>query len=640
MDKMIQMEEAARLIIENAKAVEETETVLLFHAVGRVAAVDYAAVLDQPSFDRSPLDGYAMQSTDITAATKEHPVELEVVETIYAGDEPVRCVESGQAVRIMTGAMIPKGADCVIRQEDVEPFRRKCADVDHLQEGEQHRTVRICTPLQAHQNICKRGEDIREGTVIIRCGEVITPAHGAVLAGQGIDYVKVYRRVRVAILATGSELVSSVGEREGRCNPLLNIQTKTKDIAPGRIYNTNGPMLAMRLVQLGMEPEFESVSDDLRLIQSKIEALTEQYDAVITTGGVSVGDKDYMPKAMELLGADILFHGVDIKPGTPMLTAICKDKPVYCLSGNPFAAAVTMELLALPGLFSMCGLHNVPIRRFQAVLQNDFPKASSHKRRFIRARKSGNGVSIPDNHSSGSLYTMIGCDCLVDIPKGSKALKAGDLVQVVELLDIYQTYDESESEIENIGEGTKIRKQVSDIPTLCICGCKNVGKTTFMEGLLPCLLKEGIRVGVIKHDGHDFTPDVPGTDSARIYGAGAYATAVYSDERQTYHTKQKQEIFEAIRDRLVMLQDEPPELILVEGLKDSAYDKIEIMRREISQESVVHGGRVLAVCNDFEYSETDRVKDMDQVHIYEKMKQFGISDYEQTARFIIEHYGL
>lgn len=587
-NQLMQLEEAERLIIENAGTVEETETSLLFHAVGRVVAVDYTAVLDQPLFDCSPLDGYAVRSADIVAASKDAPVQLEVTEIIYAGDTPKEYVGVGKAARIMTGAMIPEGADCVIRQEDVK--------------AEPNQSVWIYMPVRAQQNICKRGEDIKEGSTIIKRGEIITPAHGAVLAGQGIHSVEVYRRVKAAILTTGSELVSGAGETESSC-------------PSGKIYNTNGPMLAMRLAQLGIEAEYFSVSDDLQLIREKIETLSENYDAVITTGGVSVGDKDYMPEVMKQIGANLLFHGVDMKPGTPMLAALYKGKMIYALSGNPFAAAVTAELLAILGLLKTCGLHNVKTKRVHAILKNDFPKASSYKRRFIRARRVGNEVSIPDNHSSGSLFTMIGCDCLVDIPKGSGSLKAGDRVQVVELLTI-----------DAAGYGSEIEPAGERIPVVCICGRKNVGKTTMIEKLLPCLLEKGVRVGVIKHDGHDFVPDVPGTDSARLHAAGAYATAIYSEERQVYYTEQKNVSFEEIKNRLTALQKEPFDLLLVEGLKDSEYDKIEIMRKEISEQSAVHGGKLLAVCVDFDVCHAE--------------KQFSLDDHEQIAQYIIEHYGL
>ncbi len=583
---LVPLEEAGRLIIENVEIKQQTETIPLTQAVGRVIAFSYSALMDQPLFRRSPLDGYAVRSKDIAISSIEVPISLVVKEIIYAGDTPKQWIGAGEAARIMTGAMIPEGADCVIRQEDVK------TDTDHR--------VWITTPVRAQENICKRGEDIREGSLIIQQGETITPAHGAVLAGQGVYQVEVYTRVKTAILTTGSELLFDTKCESGNC-------------PSGKIYNTNGPMLAMRLSQLGMEAEYFLIADDIQSIQQKVESLAEQYDTVITTGGVSVGDKDYMPEVMKRMGAKILFHGVDMKPGTPMLTALYHGKLIYALSGNPFAAAVTAELLVIPGLQRMCGLHNYYPRRSWAVLKNTFPKASTGKRRFIRARREGNEVTIPDNHSSGSLFTMIGCDCLIDIPKGSDSLTAGSLVQVVELADCYNADYE--------------HKQPSSIPVLCICGQKNVGKTTLIENLLPCLLKKGIRVGVIKHDGHDFIPDVSGTDSARIHSAGACATVIYSEERQAFYSEQKHMSFEEIKERFFMLQKEPFDLLLVEGLKDSPYDKIEVMRKEIADQSAVHDGKLLAMCADFD---TNNVCN----------KQFWLEDYTSIAQFIIGHYRL
>ncbi|MDO5573546.1 MAG: molybdopterin-guanine dinucleotide biosynthesis protein B [bacterium] len=585
MRKMISLEEAEALIIENTVSVQTTEEVELTRALDRIAARDYQAVTDQPPFDRSPLDGYALCSADIVTASREQPVELSVIETIYAGDIPKQTVERGQAVRIMTGAMLPKGADCVIRQEDTEAVQEsKC---------------RIFACVKSQQNICRQGEDIRKGSVIIRQGTVMTPAHGAVLAGQGFFRVKVYARIRIAVLTTGTELISDIDESpESNREPEQEMQ--------GKIYDSNGSMLALRLTELGMDADIFHISDEKHLIQEKIQELTADYDAIITTGGVSVGEKDYIPEVMKQLGAKVLFHGVDIKPGTPMLSAVYQNKLVFCLSGNPFAAIATFELLAVSGLLKMTGLHNFKHHQFNAILLNDFPKQTIDRRRFIRAQHMEDGIRIPDNHSSGSLYSMIGCNCMIDIPAESGPLKAGTVVQAVELFDLRRLQE----------------RQGVDVPVICICGRKNAGKTTFIEGLLPFLLNEKLRVGVIKHDGHDFIPDVPGTDSARMHAAGAGTTAIYSDRRQAYYIEQEESQFEMVKNRLLTLQKQPLDLILVEGLKNSDYDKIEIMRQAVSKETVVHGGRLLAVCADF-------TADLEQ-----KLPHFGLTEYEQAARWM------
>ena len=596
MEKLITLEEAITLIIEHTVTASRMEEVSLQKALWRIAAEDYRAVTDQPPFDRSPLDGYALRSEDIVMATREHPCELTVIETVYAGDVPTKTVLSGQAVRIMTGAMLPKGADCVIRQEDTV----------EITQGDVKAGCQIFTPLKAHQNICRQGEDIRKGSVIIQKGTVIKPVHGAVLAGQGIFRINVYARVRAAILTTGSELVSDSDDHSAR-----DMQ--------GKIFNSNGVMLAMRLEELGIEADIYSISDDLLLIQQKIEELADHYDAIITTGGVSVGEKDYIPEVMKRLGAQVLFHGVDVKPGTPVLSAKYHDRMLYCLSGNPFAAMATLELLAVPGLLKRSGLYRIKHQRFSARLLNDFPKDSIKKRRFIRAQRQEKGIYIPDNHSSGSLYSMIGCNCMIDIPSGWCRLKKGETVQAVELFDLHSSYTE-------IGQNLKEEA----VRVLCICGCKNSGKTTLLEGILPYLQSYGMRINVVKHDGHDFKPDVPGTDSARIHAAGSFATVIYSNLRQAYYIEQNLEQdscpYEEVIDRLLSLQVCLPDLILIEGLKNSKYDKIEIIRSAVSEKSVVHNGSLLAVCTDLEHAVADR-----------SIKQFGLNDYEQIAEFIIQY---
>ena len=400
-------EEALRRVLDAAQALPRpaVETVPLDESCGRIAAAALCARMDQPPFDRSPLDGYALHSADTQGAGKDTPRTLPVVMKLCAGDAPVQPLPAGCAARIMTGAPLPAGADCVLMQELTD-----C--------GEEQ--VKIYRTLRPEENVVFRGEDIAEGTVIAPEGTALTPAHIGVLAGQGYAEVPVFRPLTVGVLATGSELL-----------------TPGDAWTPGKIYDANGAQNAARLRQLGFAVVREHCSDDPALIAERMQALLGRCDAVITSGGVSVGQKDYLPAVLEQLDAEMIFQGVAQKPGSPMMAAKLDGKLVFCLSGNPFAAAATLEQYALPALLCAAGRsrESCILPRTRRTLTTGFSKASKGNR-YLRARTCGGTVAIPGEgnaevHSSGSLSAMIGCDCLVELPAGSGPVEPGEEVEVL-----------------------------------------------------------------------------------------------------------------------------------------------------------------------------------------------------------------
>lgn len=548
----ITMEEARDRIIENIDIQQKTEECSIYQAAGRIVSRQYVANMNQPPFDRSPLDGFALNHEDVSEAGELHPVTLKITHTIYAGDDYRVTLYRGDAARIMTGAGIPKGADCVIRQEDVIFDEEK---------------VTIRNAMKARANICNRGEDTAVGDVLIQRGEVLTPSYGAVLAGQGYFEIEVYQPLKVGVLATGSELTE-------------------QPLRPGQIYNSNAPMLAMRLEQLGMVTRCDYCSDEIEIITDRIQGMLEICDVVITTGGVSVGDKDYLPQVVDMLHGKLLFHGVAMKPGSPMMAATIQNKLLICLSGNPFAAMATLELIALPGLLKASGRTRYYPSIRTARLKNAFPKSSKAGRRFIRARYEEGTVSIPDNHSSGSIASMIDCNCLVDIAEGSGSLPIGEAVRCVMTIN------------DDAALATETGNIEKKIPVYCISGSKNVGKTTVLEQLVKILTDKGYRIGVVKHDGHDFIPDVPATDSFRMREAGAAAVAVYSSERILMYRQCDTKLLpELVVKELRQFVDDKVDMILVEGWKNSTYPKIEIMREAISTDRVATSP-VCAICSD------------------------------------------
>lgn len=395
----IPVEEAIARIMGAVGAPERTETKALYEALGRILAEDVKAVIPQPPFTRSPLDGYALRAEDIRGADRGHPVSLPVVCFIPAGGTAGAPLPEGCAARIMTGAPIPEGADCVIRQEDTDQGEAQAAF--------------YCEGMSG-QNICRQGEDIEAGEVLVSAGTRLSFAHLGVMAGQGIGTVQVFPKVRAAVMATGDELVA--------CG---------KPLKPGQIYDSNCMMLAARLTEMGVEPVMcPSGLDDLEELTRITDGLLRQYPLVITTGGVSVGQKDYMPEVAVRAGTRLLFHGIAAKPGSPVLAAERDGSVLLALSGNPFASVATFELLAVPALAKMAGEKHWKALRVTARLNGEFSKGSA-MRRFVRARIEGGIVTVPEKgHSSGGIGTLSGCNCLVDIPGGSGPLAAGDEVTV------------------------------------------------------------------------------------------------------------------------------------------------------------------------------------------------------------------
>ena len=399
----IELEQAQEMVRASVTHCCEAEDIGIEQLHGRICARDITSPLDLPPFNRSPLDGYALRAADSAGACAQNCVELDIIESIVAGQWPQKCVTPGTAIRLMTGSPIPKGADCVIRQENVE---------------EKDSKVRIATQLTPFENFCPKGEDITNGALLVSEGESLSYIHVGILAGAGFDTVPVYRKPRVVLLETGDELW----------------HPKKGALPAGKIYASNSILLSCRLRELGAYvTRIGQCKDDKFDIAKKIEEAVTIGDILITTGGVSVGCKDLLPDAIEYLGADTIFHGINIKPGTPALFSVYKELPILALSGNPFAAITTMELLARPALALMGRNKNADIIYTEGILENDFPKPSPG-RRFVRGTQKNGYVHIADGlHSSGALGSMKGCNCLVDIPAGSGALKSGERVRFVEV---------------------------------------------------------------------------------------------------------------------------------------------------------------------------------------------------------------
>lgn len=400
MEEMITMERARELILERIRPFEEVEYVMLPNALGRILAENQVAKLDNPPFDRAPVDGYACKGADLAGASPDCPVCLRVLEEIDAGQYSDVQVKSGEAVRIMTGAAIPSGCDCCVRQEVTD-----CGEV----------TAQVYEPVQAGDNYCYAGEDYKKGTFLLEKGTHISYVEAGILASMGCRKVPVMRRPRIALFTTGDEVVSP-GEV----------------LLPGKIYNSNGTMLEFRLKELGMEPtEVDTVKDDPEALAKRIRDVSGHVDLIVTTGGVSVGKKDIVHDAVKLLDAEKVFWRIKMKPGTPVVFSVCDNVPVISLSGNPFAALVNFELLVRPALGALTGNEFLNPVWTKAVMADPFPKESKGRRLIRGILRDGKVYLNSGLHSSGCISTMRNCNCLVDICPGTELLQPGDVVSVI-----------------------------------------------------------------------------------------------------------------------------------------------------------------------------------------------------------------
>lgn len=364
--------------------------------VGTVLAEDVTASENVPPFDRSPYDGYAFRAADTVGADQGHPVTLRILEEIPAGSMWTQSVTAGTAAKILTGAPIPPGADAVVKYEDT----RFTAE-----------TVTVFSPFSAGENVVPAGEDVRAGDMLAEKGTVIDPALLGVLAAQHITEPLVYRRPRAAVITTGSEL-NEPGET----------------LTGGKIVNTNRFTFRGEAEKLGCSCVTYSVPDDPDAIARTIRGALERSDFVITTGGVSVGDYDYTPDAMERAGVEPLIRTVALKPGGACAYGVKDGKLVCGLSGNPASALTNYYAVVLPALRKLCGYRDPRLTELTVALAEDFSKKSP-KTRLIRGTldlTDGTArMHVSHAQGNGVLHSLVGCDLLAEIPAGSGRLPAG-----------------------------------------------------------------------------------------------------------------------------------------------------------------------------------------------------------------------
>ncbi|MGA6971349.1 MAG: gephyrin-like molybdotransferase Glp [Candidatus Binatus sp.] len=392
---MISADQALQIVLENVAPLG-VERIPILDALGRVLAENINSSRDIPGFDNSAMDGYAVRAADLASASEANPVKLRVVETAGAGQMPSRRIGAGETVRTMTGAPIADGADAIIQVERT----RGSGDV-----------VEFLAAAEVRGFIRPRGEDLRLGELVMSPGKTLTPADLGMLASVNRAMVEVIRRPRVAIVATGDELVDV-------------------DQAPvgAQVVNSSAYALSGAVREAGAEAVILKVARDVagEIRDRLAEAMT--FDAVLSTGGVSVGQFDHVKGALDELGTRQLFHGVAQKPGRPLKFGTVGYRPIFGLPGNPVSTLVCFYLYARPALLKMSGHRRVGLPRINARCAVDI-RTSKDLTEFVRVKLDRDGDSWratpTGNQGSGILSSLSRADGLLIGPSTETILKAG-----------------------------------------------------------------------------------------------------------------------------------------------------------------------------------------------------------------------
>ena len=398
---MLSLEQAIEKLMQSVKPIEGDETLSLGAAIGRVVAEDVLAPSALPAFDNSAMDGWAVRSADVQSACANRPVTLECIANVPAGGSFGGTIGAGQCARIFTGSPLPLGADAVVMQEDTRAELPK---------------VQILDAVKPWENIRFRGEDVKMGSLIARNGDRVTPQMAALLSACGVSQIKMKRRVRVAVLATGNELKEPGAK-----------------LAAGEIYESNRILIATLLSRLGMAPVVKPlVADDVAATVNAIREAAE-CDAIVTCGGVSVGEYDFVKAAVSELGGAIDFWRVAIKPGKPFVHAQVSGKSLFGLPGNPISALVTFWMLVRPALLCMAGANDVGARISFGTLAEEI-RNPGDRRHFVRVTIDGEGnVRASGPQASHRLASLAASNGLADVAAG-ETWPAGKTVKVI-LLD-------------------------------------------------------------------------------------------------------------------------------------------------------------------------------------------------------------
>jgi molybdopterin molybdotransferase len=386
---MIKIEEALSIVKQNT-TVLETEKIPFLASQHRVLAEDVFSDIDMPPFNKSAVDGYACRKDDLDKM-------LEIIEVIQAGQYPQKEIHTAECTQIMTGAAVPKGADTIVMVEDVS-VENKLVKV--LKKG-------------SKSNISIKAEDVKKGQKVLEKGIVLKPQHIAILASVGYAEVLVYKQPSVGILSTGDELV------EPHQEPGL-----------GQIRNSNGHQLLMQVENCGAKTKYYGIAKDTEEdTYEKLSLALKENDLVLLSGGVSMGEFDFVPEIMKKLQIQILFDSIAVKPGKPTTFGVMKEKSCFGLPGNPVSSFIQFELLVKPLIFGMMGMKD-EIKELSLPMGEDYCRKRAGRKAYFPVKIINGKVYPIKYHGSAHIHALSFADAFTSIPIGVECLKKGEYVDV------------------------------------------------------------------------------------------------------------------------------------------------------------------------------------------------------------------
>ncbi|MEE8619521.1 MAG: gephyrin-like molybdotransferase Glp [Dehalococcoidia bacterium] len=559
---MLSVEEALEKILSYVEVLEPERRPIL-DCLGQVLAEDVYSTIDIPPLDNSAMDGYAVRAEDTYGARESSPVYLAVVGEVAAGSLPTKEIEPGTAIRIMTGAPLPNGADAVVQFEDTDEMTRKSSGGDLSQIG-------ILRQAKKRLNVRNRGEDIARGSLVLEKGRVLRPQEIGVLASLGRSTALVIRRPIVAILATGDELIAV-----------------DQPLDPGKIHDSNTYTIAAEVSRYGGIPRILGIGRDS--IQSLTEKIDEGLDAdmLITSGGVSKGDYDIVKDVLAEHG-EVGFWTVRMKPGKPLAFGIMKNVegsrkrqvPHLGLPGNPVSSMITFEQFARPAISKMMGKKTLTKPTIRAIIEANIANNDGRRvfARVIVTRRDGQYyASVTGPQGSGILTSIAKANGLAVIPETSKGVRAGEMVEV-QMLDWMEEQGEQEMS-----------------PIVAIVGKSQSGKTMLVEQLIRELKKRGYRIAALKHSHCGVEIDHPGKDSWKFTQAGSDAVCISSPDKLAFIRNLNCEL--KVEEITPILGSEF-DLVLAEGFKKSKIRKIEVHRKELGDNLICSPEELSAIVTD------------------------------------------
>jgi molybdopterin molybdotransferase len=384
-------------IINKLKIEPEKEDIFLIDGNSRVLAQELIVTVDVPPFNRSAMDGYAVISEDLKIASSSKPKILRVIDEIGAGNISNHILNRGEAIKIATGAQMPVGSDAVVMEEDVDY---------------QDETIKINSPVGLNQDVSLKGEDLKEGEVILREGQVLGPHHLAVIASAGHNKIKVFKKPNIGVIITGNEL-----------------EDPSSDLKPGMIINSNKYALKGVIEDSMAIASIKNCPDNREKLLQEVKNSIDQYDAVITTGGTAISKGDLIVDIIEELG-EVPVHGVSIKPGKPFGLGIIKEKPVFMLSGYPVAVAVQYDILVRDFILKL-QMVNIKFDTVKAIAGADI-RSSRDKYNVIRAEyKEDEGIVYPIRTKAGINKSILISNCYIIAEEGIGKIKRGDNCKIL-----------------------------------------------------------------------------------------------------------------------------------------------------------------------------------------------------------------